>query len=50
MFENIVKIDNQGIGHVKSYAKYHETNTKKKDALKSFLAKRTIVVDDGNRN
>ena len=44
------KIDNQGIGQVNIYAKCHERNNKKKDALKSFLTKRTIVVDDGNCN
>ena len=44
---NSFKIDNQGIGQVKSHAKCHETNSKK-DALQSFLAQRSIVVGDGN--
>ena len=44
------KIDNQGVSQVKSYAICHETNNKKKDTLKSFLAQRTIDADDGNLN
>ena len=44
------KIDNQGISQVKSHAKCHEKNKKKKDAVKSFLAQRIIVVDDDNLN
>ena len=43
-----IKIDNQGISQVKSHAICHETNNKKKDTLKSFLAQRTTDADDGN--
>ena len=35
---------------MKNHAKCHETNNNKKDALKSFLAHRTIVFDKGNLN
>ena len=44
------KIDNQCFDQIKSHAKCHETSSKMKDALKSFLAQHTLVVDDGNLN
>ena len=45
---NSFKIDNQGIGQVKSHARCHETNPKKKAALEQFLSRpqRTFSVDN----
>ena len=43
------KIDNQGISQVRSHAKCHENNSKKKSALQSFFKQRTFAVNsDGD--